>query len=117
VQFLTRFEADRFAGGNGNLSTGSGVSPDSGFAGAYIEDAEAAQFDPVAAGEGFFQAFKDGIDGRFRLIAGQTRSLDHIVDDVLLDQRAHLEKSADSSLQLMAMLESFPAIVNAMRLP
>lgn len=86
MEFLTGFEADRFAGSDADFSPGAGIAADAGFAGADAEHAESAQFDALACGQSFFQSLEDGVDGSFRLGSGQTGTLDDMVDDVLLDQ-------------------------------
>ena len=117
MQFLARLESDRFARTDGDLGPGSRIPANARLARPYVEDAKTAQLDPVAGGKRFLQTLKDGIDCGFRLIAGQSGPLDHIVDDVLLDQRAHLGKSAGLSLHPKPMLESFYSIVNAQPVP
>ena len=117
MQLFARFEADRFTWGDRHLGAGARIPPNPRLARTYVEDPESAQFDSVASGESFLETVEDGIDRSFRLVARQAGPLDHVVDDVLLDQRAHLGKSADSSLHPTPMLESFGAIVNALSLP
>src|SRR5271163_1350077 len=117
MELFARLEADGLARGDRNLSAGARIAPDPRLARAHIEDAESAQFNPVAGGQGFLQTVEDRVDRGFRLVARQAGPLDHIVDDVLLDQRAHLGKSAGSSLHPTPMLESFGVIVNALSLP
>ena len=87
VQFLAGFEANRLAGGNADLGAGAGVAADAGFAGADAEDAKAAQFDALAGGQSLLEALEDGIHGSLGLGAGQARALNHMMDDVLLNQR------------------------------
>ena len=52
VEVFAGFEADRFAGGDGDFGAGAGVSADAGFAGLDGEDAESAELDAVAFGRG-----------------------------------------------------------------
>ena len=87
MQFLARFEAHCLAGGNANLGAGTGVAADAGFAGADAEDAKPAQFDALTGGESLFKALEDRIHRGLCLGAGQARTLDHMMDDVLLNQR------------------------------
>ena len=51
-----------------------------------IEYSKAAQLNPVARSKRFFQAFKDRVDSRFRLVARETGLGDHLMDDVLFNQ-------------------------------
>lgn len=86
LEFLAGFEADGAAGGDVDLFAGAGVAADAGFAGFDGEDAEAAQLDAVALGEGTFHGTEDGIDGRFCLVAGQSGPFHDALDEILLDQ-------------------------------
>jgi len=90
VQFFAGFEANGFAGSDGDFRAGARVASYAGFAGAHVEDTKTAQFNTVAGGEGFFQAFKDRIDCRFGFIARQARTFDDVMDNVLFYQRVHL---------------------------
>ena len=90
VQFLARLEADGFAGGDADLGAGAGIAADAGFAGADAEDAKSAQFDALAGGQSLLEALEDRIHGGLRLGARQARALDHMMDDVLLNQRGNL---------------------------
>jgi hypothetical protein len=89
VEFLARFEANGFTGGDGDFGSGTRVASDAGFAGTDIEDAEAAQLDAITFGKSLFQAFKYGIDRSFRLITWKARTLDDVMDNVLFYQRVH----------------------------
>jgi dCTP deaminase len=86
VQLFTGLEADCFTGGDADFSPGAGVTADAGFARPDAEDAEAAEFDAIAAGEGVFQPFEHCIHGGFRLGPRQACPLDDVVDNILLDQ-------------------------------
>jgi hypothetical protein len=90
MQFLARFKAHRFAGGDADFGTGSGISADASFAGADAENAKSAQFDALSGGESLFQALEDRIHRRLCLGAGQARALDYMMDNVLLNQRGIL---------------------------
>ena len=92
MQLFARLKADCFARRYRHFSSGSRVPPNARFARTDVEDPKTAKLYSVPGGQGFLQAFKDRIDRRFRLVAGQSRSFDHIVNDVLLDQRALLKK-------------------------
>ena len=89
VEFFPRLESDGLAGGNADFRSGPGVAADARFAGPDAEDAEAAQFDAVAGGQGLFEAFKDGVHGGFRFGAGQPGALNDVMNDVLLDQSVY----------------------------
>ena len=95
MQFLTRLEPHRFAGSNADLGSGAGVATDTGFARTYTEDAKAAQLNAITGGQSLLEPFKDRIHRRLGLGAGQTRALNHMMDDVLFNQRRHLEGLAD----------------------
>jgi hypothetical protein len=86
MQFLSRLEAHRLAGRNAHLCAGSGIAANTGFAGADTEDSKSAQFNALSGCKSLFKALEDGIHGGFRLGAGQSRALDHMMDDVLLNQ-------------------------------
>lgn len=90
VEFLAGFEADGFAGGDGDFSSGARVAAYAGFARAHIEDAKTAQFNAIAGGEGLLQAFKDCVDCCFRFVARQARTFDDVMDNILFYQRVHL---------------------------
>jgi len=87
VQFFAWLEADGFTGGDADLGTGAGIAADTSFAGPNAEDAEAAQFDAFAGGESLFETLEDRIYGSLCLSSGETRALDDMMNDVLLDQR------------------------------
>jgi len=86
MQFLAGFEAHRLAGDDADLFAGAGIAADAGFPGADAEDAEAAQLDALTGGKSLFEALEDCIHGRLRLGAGQASTLNHMMDDVLLNQ-------------------------------
>ena len=88
VQFLAGFEADCLAGSDAHFGAGSGVAADAGLAGADAEDAKAAQLDALTGRESLLEALEDRIHGSLSLRAGQTRALNHMMYDVLLNQWA-----------------------------
>ena len=51
MEFFAGFEADGFAGGDADFFAGAWVAADAGLAGFDAEDAEAAEFDALAAAE------------------------------------------------------------------
>jgi hypothetical protein len=86
VEFLSRFEADGFAGRDADFGTGSRVASDACLSRLDVEYAEAAQFDAVAFSEGVLHGFEDGVNGGFRLDAWEAGSFYDALDEVLLDQ-------------------------------
>ena len=86
LQFLAGLEADGFARGDADFSAGAWIAADAGLAGADAEDAEAAEFDAFSCCEGFFEALKHRIDGRFCLGSRKACALDHLMNNILLDQ-------------------------------
>ena len=90
VQFFAGLEAHSFAGSDADLGAGAGIAADAGFAGADAEDAKPAQFDALAGRQSLFQALEDRIHRSLSLGAGQARALDHVMNDVLLNQSGYL---------------------------
>lgn len=86
VQLFARLEADSLAGSDADLSTSAWIAADAGFARTDAEDAEAAELNAIARGESSLQTFEYGIHGGLRLGSRQARSLDHVMDNILLDQ-------------------------------
>jgi len=85
MELFTGFEADGFAGGDGDLGTGAGIASDAGFAGFDGEDTETAEFDAFATAEGGFHGLEDDIDGGLCLGSREARALHHSLNQVLLD--------------------------------
>ncbi len=90
MQLFAWLEANGLAGSDVDLSPGAGVAADAGFASADAEDAKSAQFDALAGCQGLLEALEDRVHCRLSLRARQARALDHVVNDVLLDQRSNL---------------------------
>ena len=90
MEFFARLEADGFAGGYADFSTGTGIAANAGFTGADAEHAESAQFDALTRCESLFEALKDRIHRSFRFGPRQSRALDYLMDDVLLNQWGNL---------------------------
>lgn len=86
LQFFARLEADGFAGGDGHLGAGARVPSDARFAGANVEDAEAAEFDAFAGAERPFHAFEDRLDGHLGFRLGDAGFIDDFVDDIEFNQ-------------------------------
>jgi hypothetical protein len=70
---------------NGHFGPGSGISSDAGFAGAHIEDAEAAEFDALAPRQGSLQGIEDRVYGDFGLASRKAGSLNHLLNNVLFN--------------------------------
>src|SRR6266700_4966752 len=85
LRFFTRFEANGLPRGNADLFTGAGIAPDAGLARSDTEDAEAAEFNALAAAHRLLQGFENGFDGLLGLGAADVRRRDDGVDDVQLD--------------------------------
>jgi hypothetical protein len=85
LQFLPWLETYGFAGRNGNLGPGAGISPNSGFPWPDVKYAEAAQLNAIALGEGAFHTFKHGFDGQLSLGFRYSGFVNHFVDNVQLD--------------------------------
>ena len=108
VKFLAGFKANRFAGGDADFSAGAGIAANAGFARADAEDAESPQLDSLARAESLFQSLEDRVNSGLRLGSGQTSALDHVMDDVLLDQRGtSLDDFADSTSSYASDITGF----------
>jgi hypothetical protein len=92
VEVFPGFEPDSLARRNSHFSAGSGVSSDAGLARLYGEDAETAELDAVAFGQGLFHGLEDGIDGCFSLGADEPGPVDDALDEILFDQRCTFQK-------------------------
>ncbi len=86
LEVFAWLEADGFAGGDGDLGTGTWVASDAGFAGLDGEDAEAAEFDTVATAQSLLHGFEDGVHGGLCLGPWKAGALNYPLDKVLLDQ-------------------------------
>lgn len=86
VEVFAGLEADGAAWRDADFGSGARIASYTCFAGPHVEDAKAAQLDAVAAGEGAFEAFKDGFDGGLGFDAGQSGTLNYLMYDVLLNQ-------------------------------
>lgn len=87
MQFFSWLEAYRFARSNADFAASSGIATDAGFSGSDAKNAKATQLNPVARCHGLFQSVKDTIHGRLCFDAGQSGTLNHLMNDVLFDQR------------------------------
>jgi len=90
VELFAGLEAHSFAGCDADLGACAGVAANPSFAGADAEDAKPAQFDALTCRQSFFQPFEDRIHRSFRFGAGQPCALDHVMNDVLLNQSGYL---------------------------
>ena len=69
MKFLARLEANSLARSDIDFGPGPRIAAYARLARADVEYSETAQLDPVARSKRFFQAFKDRVDSRFRLVA------------------------------------------------
>ena len=99
MQFFARLEANSFSWGNVDLGPRSGIAADSSFSRADAENAESAQFDALTGCQGLLEAFEHGVHCRFRLGARQSCALDHLMNDILLDQWSNLAAPADLTVE------------------
>ncbi len=106
MQLFPWLETHRFPGCDAHLGAGAGVAAYAGLAGADTEDAKPAQLDALACRKGLFQTLEDGIYSRLGLGAGQPCALDHVMNDVLLNQSGYLasEKTVPRPTQLMVQI-------------
>ena len=86
MKLLAGFEANGLARGDADLSTGPGIAADASLSGLDGEDAETAEFNPIAGYQSLLHAFEDGIDGSFRLGPGKPGPFNDALDEILLDQ-------------------------------
>jgi hypothetical protein len=86
VQFLAWLEAHGLARRDAYFGTGAGIAADASLASADAENAKASQFDAFAVGESLLQALENCVYSSLCLGAGQARALNHMMDDVLLNQ-------------------------------
>ena len=93
MELFAGFEANGLSRGNADLGSGAWIAADAGLARTDAEDAEAAQFDAITGGEGGFEAFEDGVNGRLGFGSRQACPLDHVMDNILLDQCRRLVRS------------------------
>jgi len=85
LEFFAGFEAYGFAGRDADFFAGAGVAADAGLAGLDAEDAEAAEFDALAAAEGLFQGIENRFDGLLGFGAADESFGDNRIHDVQLD--------------------------------
>jgi hypothetical protein len=85
LELFAGFEADGFAWGDADFFAGTRVATDAGFAGLDAEDAEAAEFDALAAAESLFQGIENGFDGLLGFGAADESLGDNRIHNVQLD--------------------------------
>jgi hypothetical protein len=85
LKFFAGLEADGFARRDVHFFTGAGIAADAGLAGLDAEDAEAAEFDALAAAESLLQRFEYGFDGLLGFGAADVRSGDDGIYDIELN--------------------------------
>jgi dCTP deaminase len=107
LKFFAGFEADGFAGGDADFFAGARVAADAGFAGLDAEDAEAAEFDALAAAESLLEGFEDRFDSLLGFGAADESFGYNRVHNVQLDHTCLL-------LQWQ-MLEGAPQVVKTRR--
>ena len=85
LEFFAGFEADGFAGGDAYFFAGARVAADAGLARFDAEDAEAAEFDALAAAESLLQGIKNRFDGLLGFGAADESLGDNRIHDVQLN--------------------------------
>jgi hypothetical protein len=85
LKLFARFEADGFAGRNVDLFAGAGIAADAGLARLHAEDAEAAEFDALAAAKSLLQRFENSFDRLLGFGAADVRRDDDGIYDVQLN--------------------------------
>jgi hypothetical protein len=85
LELFAGFEADGFAGGDADFFAGTRVATDAGFARLHAENAEAAEFDALAAAESLFQGIENGFDGLLGFGAADESLGDNRIHDIQLD--------------------------------
>jgi hypothetical protein len=85
LKFFAGFEADGFARRDVDFFAGAGIATDASLARFNAEDAEAAEFDALAAAEGLLQRFEYSLDSLLGFGAADVRRGDDSIYDVQLD--------------------------------
>ena len=84
LQLLAWLEPHCFAGRDIHFRAGAGIAPDSSLPWPHVEHTKAAEFNPLALAQGFLHAFKDSFHRQLSFGLGDTRLIDHLVDDIEL---------------------------------
>lgn len=87
MQFFTGLESHSLARGDGDLSSRARVASNAGLSWPDVENSEASKFDPVSTSQGLLQALKYRVHGGLSLVPRQTGLLDHVMNNVLFNQR------------------------------
>jgi hypothetical protein len=85
LKFFAGLEADGFARRDVYLFAGAGIAADAGLAWFDTEDAEAAEFDALAAAESLLQGFENSLDGLLGFGTADVRRGDDSIYDIELD--------------------------------
>jgi hypothetical protein len=85
LQLFARLETDRLTRGDIDLLAGTWITADTSLAGLNIENAEAAELDPIPAAQGVLHGLKYRFHGVFGLCARYICASDNCVDNVELD--------------------------------
>lgn len=108
LQFFPRFEANRLARGNGNLSTRSWISANAGFSGPHVEDTETSQLNPVAVRQSFLHALKDCFNSHLGFCLCYSGAVHYLINNVQLYQ-------GSSKRSNLHPLSEMPSNVNDMK--
>ena len=71
--------------GNGDFSARARVTADSGLPWPYVENAESAKLNPLAAGQSLLHGLEHGLDRHFGFGLGDPGAVDDFIDDVELN--------------------------------
>ena len=85
LKLFAGLEADGLARRNAHLFPGAGIAADAGLARLHTEDAEAAEFDALAAAESLLQRLENSLNGLLGFGAADVRSGDDGIYDIELD--------------------------------
>lgn len=91
MQLFAWLKADSLSGCNIHLRARTRIAANSSFTGTYIEDAEAPQFDAITVRQSLLQALENSVDSGLGFHARQTGPFNHMMNDVLFNQRVHPE--------------------------
>ena len=87
LQFLAGFEAHCLARRDADLFAGAWIAANAGLARLHAKDAEASQFDALAAAQGGLERFEHGLDSLLGLGAADVCFGHHGINDVQLNQK------------------------------
>ena len=85
LKLFAGFEAHRFSWGNVDFLAGAGIAADTGLARLNAKDAEAAEFDALAATKSLLERFEDCFDGLLGFGAADVRRDDDGIYDIQLN--------------------------------